>query len=94
MTHKQRDSLTSSILFLREILVVLSEHQSNQCHQCSIPLRVNKHCAMLRKPYETYRMYAFAKKRNVIAIRNTFDAILADMKQDGTYDRIIQEYFK
>lgn len=36
---------------------------------------------------------AFSKKRNLSAIRDKFDATLKQMKNDGTYDKIINSYF-
>jgi len=36
---------------------------------------------------------AFSKKRNLAAIRDKFDAILKQMKNDGSYDKIINSYF-
>ncbi len=35
----------------------------------------------------------FSKKRNLTNIRDKFDIILAQMKQDGTYDNIIKDFF-
>ncbi len=37
---------------------------------------------------------AFSKKRNLASIRDKFDVVLAQMKQDGTYDKIIKDFFK
>lgn len=37
---------------------------------------------------------AFSKKRNLISMRDKFDSVLKEMKNDGTYERIINEYFQ
>ena len=36
---------------------------------------------------------AFSKQRNLTQVRDEFDAVLAEMKRDGTYERIIANYF-
>jgi len=36
---------------------------------------------------------AFSKKRNLSAVRDRFDEMLAELKADGTYDWIINHYF-
>jgi polar amino acid transport system substrate-binding protein len=44
---------------------------------------------------ETLPSYiAFSKKRNLSAIKKEFDKILKEMKSDGSYDKIINDYFK
>lgn len=37
---------------------------------------------------------AFSKKRNLASFRDKFDEKLIEMKKDGTYNRIINSYFK
>ncbi len=36
---------------------------------------------------------AFSKKRNLLAIRDKLDKALRQMKQDGSYDKLVQDYF-
>jgi len=37
---------------------------------------------------------AFSKKKNLAKTRDSFDETLKKMKSDGTYDKIISDYFK
>jgi polar amino acid transport system substrate-binding protein len=37
---------------------------------------------------------AFSKKRNLTAVRDDFDKVLREMKVDGSYQKIIDDYFK
>jgi polar amino acid transport system substrate-binding protein len=37
---------------------------------------------------------AFSKKRNLSSLRDQFDAVLKEMKRDGTYNRIIESYIQ
>ncbi len=37
---------------------------------------------------------AFSKKKNLTSIRDKFDVIIAQMKKDGTYNRIVESRFK
>lgn len=37
---------------------------------------------------------AFSKKKNLSKIRDKFDEILKEMKKDGSYDKIINDYFR
>jgi polar amino acid transport system substrate-binding protein len=51
---------------------------------------------MLKHVYDLEQIpsyLAFSKKRNLSGIIAQFDQALADMKADGTYDRIINEFF-
>lgn len=34
----------------------------------------------------------FSKKRNLLALRDSFDKVLIEMKKDGSYDRILSEF--
>ena len=36
---------------------------------------------------------AFSKKKDLLKLRNDFDRILKNMKEDGSYDQIINDYF-
>lgn len=36
----------------------------------------------------------FSKKRNLSSVRDEFDIVLEEMKQDGSYDQIISDFFK
>jgi polar amino acid transport system substrate-binding protein len=41
---------------------------------------------------ETYLI--FSKKRNLAHIRDKFDKVLIEMRRDGTYDRIMENFFR
>ena len=54
----------------------------------------NKIKELLPRIEDTPSYLILSKKRNLSSIRDQFDVSLAEMKKDGSYDRIIEKFFK
>ncbi len=57
-------------------------------------MKLSEKIKILAPPLQNIPSYiAFSKKRNLISLKDEFDRILTEMKNDGSYDRIISSYF-
>ncbi len=71
-------------------LIILNTYGANHIFQ---QLGVSKQVKEIKPAVQsTPTNLGFSKKRNLLALRDSFDRVLQEMKQDGSYDRILSKF--